>query len=198
MTKILMVVIAAYFLGNFSPSYLLGKIFKGEDIREKGSKNAGSTNALRVFGKKIAIVTFILDIVKGVLAVWIGKRLFGMDGAYLAGLFVVIGHNWPILLGFRGGKGIATTIGVMIAIQPLYFLISCLAGVAVIYITRYVSLGSITIVTLLPICALIFNRPFDGDLFSLCAMLAIMGIYQHRKNIERLRNGNENKLKSKK
>lgn len=198
MTKILMVVIVAYFLGNFSPSYLLGRVLKGEDIREKGSKNAGSTNALRVFGKKIALVTFILDIVKGILAVWIGRKLFGVEGSYLAGLFVVIGHNWPILLGFRGGKGIATTIGVMIAISPLYFIISCLIGVVIIYTTRFVSLGSITIVVLLPICALIFNRPFDGDLFLLCAMLALMGIYQHRKNIERLRSGNENKLGAKK
>lgn len=198
MTKILLVIIIAYFLGNFSPSYLLGKFVKSQDIREYGSKNAGSTNALRVFGKKIALMTFILDILKGTLAVWIGRKLFGVDGSYLAALFVVIGHNWPILLDFQGGKGIATTIGVMFLVSPLYIIISCIIGVLLIYMTKYVSLGSLSIIGLLPISAIILNRPFDVDLFCLCLTLAIMGFYQHRKNISRLISGNESKLNFKK
>jgi len=198
LTKILLVIIIAYFLGNFSPSYLLGRFVKRQDIREHGSQNAGSTNALRVFGKKIALVTFILDILKGSFAVWIGHNIFGVEGQYLAGLFVIIGHNWPILLGFKGGKGIATSIGVMFLVSPLYIIISCIVGVALIYTTKYVSLGSLSIIGLLPISALIFSRPLDIDLLVLCLMIAIMGFYQHRENIKRLVSGNESKLKFKK
>lgn len=194
MLKILMVIILAYFIGNFSPAYVLGKTMEGKDIREFGSKSAGSTNALRVFGKKVALLTFALDILKGFIAVWIGRYLEPEMGAYLAGLFVIIGHNWPIILGFKGGKGIASTLGVMLGLNPLLALISTAVAFALIFKTRYVSVGSIVGITLFPILVILFNRPFDKDLVALAIILAIIGIYQHRANLIRLKNGNENKI----
>lgn len=194
MIQILMVIVIAYFIGNFSPSYLLGKMIEGKDIREYGSKNAGSTNALRVFGKKVALFTFALDILKGLIAVKLGQYIQPELGAYLAGLFVIIGHNWPIVLSFKGGKGIASTLGVMLALNPILAIISTIVAFSLIFKTRYVSLGSITGITLYAVLVILFNRPFDKDLVLLSLILAGIGLYQHRANIVRLKNGQESKI----
>ena len=188
------VALVSYFIGNFCSAYILGKIFKKEDIRESGSKNAGATNALRVFGIKIGIFAFILDVLKGILAVYIGNRLLGYNGMLIAAIFVVVGHNYPVFLRFKGGKGMATSIGVMLSLHWPTALVCIIIGVLVIAKTRYVSLGSITAAALVPIVGCIMNRPFNKEYFITTLILAIMAVYRHRANIKRLINKEEFKI----
>ena len=189
-----MVALISYFIGNFCSAYILGKFFKKEDVRERGSKNAGATNALRVFGKKIGIFAFILDALKGILAVYIGNKLLGYNGMLIASIFVIVGHNYPVFLGFKGGKGMAASIGVMFSLHWPTALVCTIIGVLVIVKTRYVSLGSITAAALVPIVGSIMNRPFDKAYFITTLILAIMAIYRHRTNIKRLINNEEFKI----
>lgn len=141
MTKeILLCIVIGYLLGNFQTSYILGRLIAKKDVREYGSQNAGTTNALRVFGARIAIATLILDLLKGVLAVYIGYKLAGDIGGMAAGLSVVIGHNWPVFLKFKGGKGVATSIGVALMITPISTLAAIVIGLLIIAKTKYVSL----------------------------------------------------------
>lgn len=190
----LIIALASYLIGNFSAAYILGKMFKKEDVREYGSKNAGATNALRVFGKKIGILAFILDVLKGVLAVYIGGKFLDYNGKLIAGIFVVLGHNYPIILGFKGGKGIATSIGVMLSLHWPTAIVCIIIGVLIIAKFRYVSLGSITAASLVPIIGSIMKRPFNKEYFITTLILAIMAVYRHRSNIKRLVNGKEFKI----
>src|SRR5665648_362245 len=112
--NILLICLIGYAIGNISNAYFIGKIFLNKDVRNFGSGNAGATNALRAFGAKIGILVFALDILKGVIAVLIGRYLDAETGQYFAGLMVIIGHNWPAILKFKGGKGIATSIGCLL------------------------------------------------------------------------------------
>ncbi|TAH63236.1 MAG: glycerol-3-phosphate acyltransferase, partial [Gottschalkiaceae bacterium] len=128
MINTIIIAIISYLLGNFATSYILGKIFKKTDIRMHGSGNAGATNALRVFGIKLAAATFLFDALKGVLAVIIGRMILGDIGGYIGGVFVVVGHNWPIVLRFKGGKGVASTIGVALTINYKIALICIVIG----------------------------------------------------------------------
>jgi len=170
------------------------KIFAKKDVREYGSGNAGATNAFRTFGKKVGALVFLGDVLKGVAAVLLGRYLGGQTGAYIAGAFVIIGHNWPVLLSFKGGKGVATTIGVMLFVNAKLTLICVIIGVVIIVITRTVSLGSISGMGLAPFVALIFIRPLTIDFFLFTVFLAGMSIYRHKDNIKRLVKGNENKF----
>lgn len=190
----IIIALISYFLGNISFAYILGKLFTKKDVRDYGSGSAGATNALRTFGKKIGIMVFVGDVLKGIIAVIIGRNLGGQTGAYIAGAFAIIGHNWPVLLGFKGGKGVATTIGVMIFVHPYLTLICVALGVIIIIATRTVSLGSIFGMALAPIVAIIFVKPFDLGLFVFCIFIASMSIYRHKSNIKRLLEGKENKL----
>ncbi|WP_352419932.1 glycerol-3-phosphate 1-O-acyltransferase PlsY [Proteiniborus sp.] len=194
MFNVIAVMIISYGLGNFATSYILGKVFKKTDIRKHGSGNAGATNALRVFGVKLAAATFVIDALKGVLAVIIGRLILGDVGGLIGGVFVVVGHNWPVLLKFKGGKGIASTIGVATTINYQIALICIVVGLVIVIITKYVSLGSITAISLLPILAVVMVRPFDFNFFIFCLILTSMAIFRHRSNIKRLINGNESKL----
>lgn len=191
-----LVSVIAYFLGNFATSYIVSMRSAKIDIRQHGSGNAGATNVLRVLGAKAAAVTFIGDALKGVLAVLLGRYLGGSYGAILAGLFVVIGHNWPILLRFKGGKGIATTIGTMLAMNPLVVLIVFAIGVVILAATRYVSLASIVGMIILPITMILLKQPPEYIIFSV--ILALLAVYRHRTNIGRLMKGTESKLGQKK
>mgnify|MGYP000886957027 FL=1 len=192
--KFILIGIISYFIGNISFAYILGKIFTKKDVRDYGSGNAGATNAIRAFGKKIGVLVFAGDVFKGVIAVILGRYFAGQTGAYIAGAFVIIGHNWPVLLNFRGGKGVATTIGVMVFVN-IYLTLLCVAfGVLVIIITRTVSIGSILGMAFAPIVAIIFVHPFDTELFLFCLFVASMSIYRHKDNIKRLIKGNENKF----
>jgi glycerol-3-phosphate acyltransferase PlsY len=189
-----MVVSISYLIGNFSSAYILGKFLRKVDIREHGSGSAGATNALRTFGKKIGALAFILDVTKGILATFVGYKLMGYNGSLLAGIFVVLGHNWPIFLNFKGGKGIATSLGVIFFLHWPTGIICILIGVFIIYKTRYVSLGSIVTAAITPIIGSIVNRPFNREFFLTTLFLAILAIFRHRANIERLAKGKEYKL----
>lgn len=192
--KYFIIALISYFLGNISFAFILGKLFAKKDVRNYGSGSAGATNALRTFGKKIGIMVFIGDVLKGVIAVIIGRSIGDQTGAYIAGAFAIIGHNWPILLNFKGGKGVATTIGVMIFVNPFLTAICVVLGVIIIIFTRTVSLGSIFGMALAPVVAIVFVKPFDMGLFIFCVFIASMSIYRHKSNIKRLFEGKENKL----
>ncbi|NLJ78417.1 MAG: glycerol-3-phosphate 1-O-acyltransferase PlsY [Tissierellia bacterium] len=194
MMDLFMIAAMAYLFGNFSSAYILGRLFRKEDIRNFGSGNAGATNALRVFGKRIGIISLISDILKGVLAVYIAGYIWGEQAELLAGIFVVIGHNWPALLGFKGGKGIATSLGVIAWLHWPTIVISITIAVLIIARTRYVSLGSIVGAVLTPIIGALINRPFDKNFILTISILSAIAIYQHRDNFGRLIRGEELRL----
>lgn len=194
MYKILLVLFLSYLFGNINTAYLIGKIFKNKDIRDYGSGNAGATNALRVFGVKIAAITFLFDLLKAVISVILGKMILGEIGMLLSGVSVVVGHNWPVLLNFKGGKGIASTIGVMLVVNYKIALICVAIGLIIVIRSKYVSLGSVITMALLPIIGLFLNRPFDLDFFIFTLILSIMAIYRHKGNISRLLKGQERKI----
>jgi glycerol-3-phosphate acyltransferase PlsY len=193
------VIVFGYLLGAVNFSFLYGKLFKGIDIRKHGSGNAGATNTLRVLGKGPGILVLVLDMLKGVAAVRIGLWAAGQEHLWvpvMCGLFSIIGHNWPVYFGFRGGKGVATTIGAMATLAFLPTLIACLVAVLSIIITRYVSLGSLLIALLLPILLWCMHRPIEIFLASL--LLGLFMFIRHRTNIIKLLEGRENKLGAKK
>ena len=194
MGKVFLIILISYFIGNFSSAYILGTVIKDKDIRKYGSGNAGATNALRVFGPKIGLTAFGLDILKGIIAVSIGNHFLGYNGALIAAIFVVIGHDWPVFLKFKGGKGIATSLGVILYLHLPTALICMAIGFFVIYKTKYVSLGSMIATILVPIVGSILNRPFNSRFLICTLILAGMAIFRHRSNIKRLKNGEESKF----
>ena len=196
--KTILLIFMGYIIGCFSPSYLLGRVFKDIDIRNHGSGNAGSTNALRVFGKKIGILTFLMDISKGIIAVLIGRWFLGFNGGLLGGIFVVLGHNWPVFLKFKGGKGVATSLGVLFVIHWQTGIICLIVGLIVIILTRYVSLGSISASVVAPLALIITDKTAPKNLYLTMFLLAILAIYRHKDNIKRLIRGEENKYAIKK
>jgi glycerol-3-phosphate acyltransferase PlsY len=190
--------ILSYLLGSISFSYLAGKFLKGIDIRQHGSGNAGATNTLRVLGKGPGFAVFLLDIFKGVLAVWIAAWMEpdSIKIEIICGVAVVIGHNWPIFFNFKGGKGIATTIGVMLTLSFLPVIYAGVIAILVIVITRYVSLGSLLFAAILPIFIWLLNEP--NEILWISLVVAVFAFIRHRKNIVKLINGNENKVSFKK
>lgn len=190
-------VLISYLLGSISTSYWITKLLKGTDIRSQGSGNAGATNMLRVVGKGPAAIVFILDMLKGMAAVGIAS-LLDVDPAVLmlSGLAAVVGHNWPIFLGFRGGKGIATTIGVMILLTFLAAVIAGVVAILIILLTRYVSLGSLIFAAILPLLIAVLDYPTSFIYISL--LVTLLAFLRHASNIKRLINGTENKMSSSK
>lgn len=192
--KIFLSILLAYFIGSFSSAFFIGKAFMKIDIRKHGSGNAGTTNAIRIMGKKLGIVTFILDVFKGILAVLICRAILGYNGGYLGGIFAVIGHNWPVLIGFKGGKGVATSLGVILILHWPTAIICVLLGMTVSLITRFVSLGSIFFLCLTPIVNAIISREFNKGFFVTTLCLALLAIYRHKANFQRIASGTENKF----
>lgn len=192
--KILIIILVSYLIGCFSSAYFLGKVSKNIDIRSYGSGNAGATNALRVLGKKMGILTFVLDILKGIIAVFLGQIILGFNGGLLASIFVVLGHNFPVFLGFKGGKGVATSLGVLLVLNWPTGLICLLIGVIFIVITRYVSLGSVMASITAPIVIVLTSDSIDKLLYLTTLLLALLSIFRHKANIVRLLKGEENKL----
>lgn len=187
-------IIISYLLGSVSFSLLAGKLLKGIDIRQHGSGNAGATNTLRTLGKGPAIGVLTLDILKGIGAVWLGKWL-GSDDVWipiLCGLAVIIGHNWPVYFGFKGGKGIATTIGVLVTLCFLPALFAGILAILSIVFTRYVSLGSLIFVALTPIFLALMHYP--PEILWSSVLLAVFAFVRHRTNIVKLATRRENKL----
>jgi glycerol-3-phosphate acyltransferase PlsY len=187
----LLAILLAYLLGSVSFGYLVGKRLRGVDVRRFGSGSSGATNIMRTLGTGPAIAVLLLDAGKGITAVYLAKLLDGNPWVVmLAGVAVVAGHNWPVLFGFRGGRGIATSMGVLLGLAPGVVLAAFLAGSLVILVTRYVSLGSIIGSILIPLLMLLFHREYL--LFG--TVLSAFAVWRHRSNIRRLLNGTESKL----
>lgn len=182
--------VLAYALGNFSPAYLFGKWFGGFDIRERGSGNAGATNVVREMGWRFGAIVFVLDILKGLGAVAVGYWLGGSQGIAAAAFGVVLGHDFPVLLNFRGGKGVAATTGILLSLFPLPTLIGIVTFVLVVVLTRMVSLGSLVFVTGMAAYTLISGQP--AALAVAVVGIAVFAILRHRSNIERILKGTEN------
>lgn len=198
MFKFIICIAIAYLLGNISGGMIFGKLLFNKDIRDYGSKNAGTTNALRVFGIKAGTLTFIVDVLKSLLACFIGMKLLGLSGILLAGIFVVIGHNWPIFLNFKGGKGIASSFGFIMFLDYKIAIVAIIIFIIIVILTKYISLGSMLTTTLvLPISYIFFGYRNIYVLLTFL-LLASLSIFRHNSNIIRLINGNENKIKIKK
>lgn len=201
MLSYIIIIIITYLLGNISTSYIISKKVAGVDIRTQGSGNAGSTNVLRTLGKKAGLMTFIGDLLKGIIAVLIAQmiaKITNIDvltAGYIGVIGVVCGHNWPVFLGFRGGKGVATSLGSMIAINPIIALTCFGIFLVIVAITKYVSLGSVLSISMSPIFMIILqnNKGLIATLF-----LTLSVIFTHRENIKRLINGTERKIGQKK
>lgn len=196
LVRVALALVVGYFVGAIPFGVVIGQRTAGVDVRKLGSGNIGATNVLRVLGPRTAILVLAMDVAKGIVTVFIGKWLAPDTGAdivpLLSGVAAVAGHNWSVFLRFGGGKGVATTAGVVIASMPLTALIAIAAFLVVVAITRYVSLGSIVLACALPIAAWQLDRPMPHVLFAL--ILGIMTIWRHRSNIARLLEGSENKL----
>jgi glycerol-3-phosphate acyltransferase PlsY len=193
----LLIAVIAYLLGSFSTGLVWARIKNGPNLREVGSKSTGASNVLRTMGLKSGVITFVGDVLKALLACWIGQLLGGHTGAMVAGLFVILGHNWPCFHGFKGGKGVASSCAVMLMTYPIPALISYVVAIAIIAVTRFISLGSMILLTLFGVLV-IFTC--GGDWFAIvwAIVLAALCVYRHRANISRLISGTENKLGSKK
>jgi len=191
--KEIILVVAAYLLGSIPTGLLLGKAF-GVDIRSAGSGNIGATNAYRILGKKIGIMTLAGDCLKGVIPVLAVKYLGGNDGLVaLTGLAAFLGHVYTVFLGFKGGKGVATALGVFLAVSPLSVLIALAVFLLVAWKWRYVSLASITAAAVIPVIVTVVERKafFTG----MAIIVAAIVVLKHRENIERLKAGTERKFK---
>ncbi|WP_062198286.1 glycerol-3-phosphate 1-O-acyltransferase PlsY [Massilibacterium senegalense] len=188
----------SYLIGAISFSYILTKKFKKVDIRKMGSGNAGATNTLRVLGVGPAITVLLLDVSKGIIAVLLGVTFSGDEWVIaLCGLAAIIGHNWPIYYGFRGGKGVATTIGVLAMLMFFPALYAGIIAILTIVLTRYVSLGALLFMAFTTIFAG-FSKNVPDPYFYLAMIVTLISFWRHRTNIQRLWNGTENKLSKKK
>ena len=203
----------AYLIGSINFSILISKKVAGFDVREKGSGNAGTTNVLRTVGKGAAVVTLILDILKGIAAIWLaigyGNLVFllakvQIDNSILvqiAGIFVILGHTFPIYFGFKGGKGIATALGILLTTNYQIGLICLVFALVLMVLTRMVSVGSLGAAVLFPVLTLFLSKEnfiVPGNYIVYSIVIAILVIFNHRSNIKRLLNGNENKISFKK
>ena len=203
---ILITILTAYILGSIPSSVWIGKIFFDVDVREHGSGNAGTTNTIRTLGYKAGIPVFIIDALKGWFAVFMSKVIFGYFPEIempdyvqvVAAAAVVIGHIFPVFAGFRGGKGVATLLGVGFGLIPIPALIALGIFTIVLLCFGYVSLASITATVTLPIVTYFFVMPDNLILFLLSIAVAIFVPITHKENIKRLLNGTENKFLKKK
>ena len=189
--------ILSYLLGSVSSGILVSKLAKGPDLRTVGSKNTGASNVQRTMGWKYGLITFLIDSLKGILACLIAWLLTGSHFAsLLAGLCCVIGHNWPVFFRFRGGKGVATTGGVMLYCFPIPALICIALTILVILILRYISVGSMLLVTAFFIMSFFFSHG-NACIIIWAGILMVMCVARHHANIGRLVHGTENKLGNK-
>ena len=208
--RIVAAVVVGYLIGCISFGYISGKIFRGKDIREEGSGNAGTANVIRNYGWGVGLVTFVGDVAKGAAAALIGGLIvpelvvgatplvsFGMTnvhiGACIGGVAAVVGHIWPVFLNFRGGKGVASSLGVFLVIMPIQAGIVFALCAVIIALTRFVSLGSLVGTALMVVCSVLF---FTGNWWhhATSIILLILVWYSHRANIKRLAEGRENTI----
>lgn len=189
--KYLLCAVIGYLLGSFSTGILVAAR-QGHDIRSEGSKNTGASNALRVLGVKGGAMVFLGDFIKASLAVGAGYLLMGKYGAMLAGLCAVLGHNWPVFFNFKGGKGIACSAAIVLLTFPWQGGVAIVACLLVIYFTRYISVGSLTMLTVFFLLVLFTVGVWPYAVWAF--VLMALGFWRHRSNLERLKNGNENKI----
>ncbi len=185
-------VVVSYFIGAIPFSYLVGKFFAEVDIRAKGSRNVGATNVFRTAGLKCGLLAAALDVAKGTFAAWLGMTVGGTVLACICGAAAVVGHCWPVFLRFRGGKGVATSFGVLVYLVPKAALILVGIFVVTVILFRIVSVGSITAAAVNPIAVAVIYRSWAVVLTAL--VLTVVVLYKHRENIERLRQGKEPRL----
>ena len=195
--------ILTYLIGSVPFAYIYGKIFRKIDIREHGSGNVGATNVLRVFGTKAGIIVLLLDIIKGYLPVLIICLLYPLTQwqPVLIGIFAILGHTFTIFLNFKGGRGVATSAGVFLALSPLSISVAILIFILVVSITKYVSLGSMIAAVFLLITHTVFFvlcESANPYVFYFTVILCLFIIYKHKPNIIRLVKGSENKINFKK
>jgi glycerol-3-phosphate acyltransferase PlsY len=190
--KWLIVVAAGYLLGNFSAGMTSGRTFGRLDIRKYGSRSTGATNVLRTLGWMPSVLTLLGDALKGLLAALLGLMLLGEWGTYAGGLAAIAGHNWPVFYGFKGGKGIATSLGVILIVEPWFGVAVIVCQFAVLWLTKYMSVASAASAILYSVLTVAFRFGNWAEIaFSLA--LSAMALYTHRKNFERLKKGEENK-----
>lgn len=192
-------IVIGYLIGSLNFAILVSKKLGKDDVRNHGSKNAGTTNMLRTYGKKAALMTFLGDFLKAIVACSVGRLCFGVEGAYIAGLFCVIGHIFPIFFKFKGGKGVATTAGVMLACDGLTFLVILVLYVGVFLLSHFVSAASIMSALLYPFILYKLNAvlPEGMRATGLCILLAlaigVIVIAKHTGNLRRIFEGTEPK-----
>lgn len=187
--KLIILVVIAYFLGNISPSILLGKAM-GVDIKKEGSGNAGTTNALRVLGKKAAVITLVIDIAKGVVAVLLGLYAGNATISYCCSIAVFCGHIWPCFYNFKGGKGVATAFGALLAVNWLMALLTLLVVAVGLLLSRRMSVGSVLGAAAFPAISYFMEPGF----IYFGIVMAIIVIYKHKANIKRLIKGEEPRM----
>ena len=202
----LICLLIGYALGCIQSAYIIGKLAHGIDIRDHGSKSSGFTNANRVMGFKTGVWIFIADVGKAVLAFLVASWIFDGGGSFLspdayngllpgvwAGLGVVLGHNFPVFMKFRGGKGIACTLGIVLMLDYQVALIAFVVGIILVVVFKYISLASLAITLVWPFLLLSFGRAVEIAVF--CAAISALAWYMHRENISRLLSGTERKFK---
>lgn len=191
--KWILIIVIAYLLGNFSSGLIVGRLFGQADIRKTGSGNAGTTNVMRTLGWLPSVLTLLGDVLKAVIAVLIGRLIAGQTGVYLAGIAVVAGHNWPALFGFKGGKGIATSLGVILMTDPIVALLLLVIQFAILIPTKLMSLASVASAVAYPVLIALFHWG-DWGRILFAVILGAMALFCHRGNIKRLLSNSENKL----
>ena len=197
---ILICMVIPYLLGSINPAIMLSNKMYHDDIRTHGSGNAGTTNTLRTYGKKAAIIVLVLDMLKAAIAVSIGALIMPYHiGGAIAGIFVVLGHMFPIYYKFRGGKGVACLVSVVLIMSPLSFCIVFPLFVALVLLTRYVSLASIMCSFLLPLIHNAFyvkgaDNPSNAWITAAFTVIMVLVIFKHRENLKRLLAGKESKV----
>ena len=192
---IVLACLLAYIIGSIPNGLIVSRVVAGIDIRQYGSHNIGATNVWRTLGKGPGAAVFLLDFIKGILGVFFGYLLVGTPFAMIfGGMAAIIGHSLPLFLGFHGGKGVATGLGVIAFLMPKVSIVVFLVWLAIVLVTRYVSLGSIIAAALVPILAWLFSYPIEYFVFGLLA--AVLIIVRHKTNIVRLLNGTENHIQA--
>lgn len=191
---VLLCIVSAYLIGSINPAIIISQKYFHDDIRTHGSGNAGATNTLRTYGKKTAAIIFALDILKAAVAIAIGSLILTRAiGGAIAGLFVILGHTFPVYYKFKGGKGVACTAMVILMLSPASFAILLPVFIAIVALTRFVSLGSIIAVMLFPLLNNVFYHE-DGFVTLTAFAIMLLVVFMHRENIKRLLEGKESKI----
>ncbi|MEN6566499.1 MAG: glycerol-3-phosphate 1-O-acyltransferase PlsY [Veillonellales bacterium] len=190
-----LIILISYLIGSIPNGLVIGKTLRGVDLRQFGSKNIGATNAYRILGSWPALLVFVTDAAKGIGGVYVGQFLLGTPFALLCGgIAAIAGHNWSIFLGFKGGRGVATGLGIIAVLVPKITVIVFIVWAIIVFLTRYVSLASIVAAALVPLLMWLFSERMEYLLFGILAALFV--IIRHKPNIQRLIKGEELKIKT--